>query len=505
MDKTKLRVTDIITSKDIEEWQSNDVITISAGTGRGKSYFVKNELYKYAKADNKKILMLLHRENCVKQFRREIEKDGKQSTIHVKTYQSLEYDLLHNKPVNLTQYKYICSDEFHYFLDDANFNKTTDVSFNKILDSTFSIRIFMSATGEDMKKYINNIKKVDTKNYEIPLEFSFIRSLTFFHKDDSMAEFIREAIANGNKAIFFIQKASKAYKLYKQFKEHCLFNCSKYNREYYKYVDKAKIDKMLDNEMFDEQILITTSCFDAGANIVDKNLKHIVVDIVDINSLIQCIGRKRIDYNDPNDKINLYVKAINNQQLGGFESTTKRKLEMAEYLMHHTTQELVDKYKRSIDYSGIIYDEVKADSDNLDMCTKKVNQLMYLKKKLDIMDYQTMKEWGEFGYCKKLAYLFGFYDSDSRTFTYRTIGEDYALESYLENNLGNILFQRKDRKEIIEKIDVRSNGRLLKSISALNSALKERKIMYMIVEFSTSTTIDGKQKRYSNAWKIVKL
>ncbi|MEG2287749.1 MAG: hypothetical protein RSC00_07565, partial [Ruthenibacterium sp.] len=34
--------------------------------------------------------------------------------------------------------------------------------------------------------------------------------------------------------------------------------------------------------------------------------------------------------------------------------TTKRTLEMAEYLMHHTTQELVDKYKRNVDYSGII-------------------------------------------------------------------------------------------------------------------------------------------------------
>lgn len=502
MYNAKLRVTDIISDDDIQSWNVRDVITISAGCGRGKSYFIKNKLYQYAVADNRKILMLLHRENCVKQFRKEIERDNKQGVIDVRTYQSLEYDLLHDKLVDLTQYKYICSDEFHYFLDDANFNKTTDVSFNEILNSTSAIRIFMSATGANMKSYINNIRETATIDYAIPLEFSFVKSLTFFHTDESLVEFIRQAIGTEDKAIFFIQKARKAYKLFQQFKEHCLFNCSKYNKEYYKYVDKASIDNMLEKERFEKQVLITTSCFDAGANITDKAVKYIVIDIADVDSLIQCLGRRRIDYDDPDDKIHLYIKVINNQQLGGFESTTKKKIEMAEYLMSHTTKELVDKYKRSLDYSGIIYDD-KSNSDNSEFCTKKVNYLMYLKKKLDIADYVTMKNWGEFGYCKRLAYVFGFYDSDRNIFKYRTINENYSLDLYLQKHLNDVFLQRSDRKELIEKVDVRSNGRQLKSISALNSALEERSIEYRIFEFQTSISINGKQKRYPSAWKII--
>lgn len=501
--ETKLRVSDIIPPSDIEHWKDGDVITISAGTGRGKSHFIKNVLYEYAKAENRKILMLLHRENPVNQFKNELKQDGKYDTVHVRTYQSLEYDLLHNKPLDLSQYKYICSDEFHYFLDDAGFNKTTDVSFNKILDCTFSIRIFMSATGENIRRYINCVRKIETIDYEIPLEFSFIKSLTFFHRDESMTEFMREAIRRGDKAIFFIQKAGKAYKLFREFKNYSLFNCSKYNRDYYKYVDKAKIDTMLKNERFEEQFLVTTSCFDAGANIIDKAVKSIVVDIVDVNSLVQCIGRRRIDYDDPDDKINLYVKTINNQQLGGYESSTRRNIEMAEYLTKHNTKQFVEKYKRLADSSGITYDD-KSDIDNDGTCTKKVNQLMYLKKLLDIAEYQSMKQWGEFGYCKKLAYKFGFFDSDSNSFYYRIIGGNYALESYLEKHSDEVMLQRKDRKELISKIDVHSDGKQLKSISALNSALEERGIEYRISQFATSKTVDGLRKKFKQAWKIIR-
>ena len=79
-------------------------------------------------------------------------------------------------------------------------------------------------------------------------------------------------------------------------------------QEYYDYVDKEKIKNLLINQRFEEQFLITTSCFDAGINIIDTDVKHIVIDIVDIGSLIQCIGRKRIQSED--DKVHIYIKII---------------------------------------------------------------------------------------------------------------------------------------------------------------------------------------------------
>lgn len=80
-----------------------------------------------------------------------------------------------------------------------------------------------------------------------------------------------------------------------------------------------------------------------------------------------------------------------------------------------------------------------------------------------------------------------------------------TLEDYLEDNLGQVMLQVKDRKELIEKVDVKSNGKLLKKINNLNGALEERNINYRIVEFPTSKMINRKQKRYPNAWRIEKL
>ncbi len=84
--ENKKRVSDIITATDINSWNKGDVVTISAGCGVGKSYFIKNILYAKAKAENKKILMFVHRSKCSDQFEFEIESAGKTDIIDIKTY-----------------------------------------------------------------------------------------------------------------------------------------------------------------------------------------------------------------------------------------------------------------------------------------------------------------------------------------------------------------------------------------------------------------------------------
>ncbi|MBU3177653.1 hypothetical protein KPL47_15065 [Clostridium estertheticum] len=79
------------------------------------------------------------------------------------------------------------------------------------------------------------------------------------------------------------------------------------------------------------------------------------------------------------------------------------------------------------------------------------------------------------------------------------------LSDYLESMIGISMLQVKDRKELIEKIDVKSDGKLLKKINNQNGALEERKISYRIIEFPISKMIEGKQKRYPNAWRVEKI
>src|SRR5699024_12225692 len=116
------RVSEEVTINEINQWNNGDVITITAGTGMGKSYFIKNNLYAIAKRDNKKILMLVHRLNCLDQFQYEINRDGKTDVITLGTYQSLEYHSLQgikSNEIHPSDFDYVICDEFHYFMSDA--------------------------------------------------------------------------------------------------------------------------------------------------------------------------------------------------------------------------------------------------------------------------------------------------------------------------------------------------------------------------------------------------
>ncbi|UQD51238.1 DNA helicase [Bacillus methanolicus] len=471
------RVSEVVTIDEVKSWKNGDIITISAGTGVGKSYFVKNILYAHAQKENKKILFLIHRRNCVNQFQKEIERDRKKDIIHIKTYQWLEKTHITTKHFDFSEYKYIVCDEFHYFMQDAKFNKFTDISLNAILEQKNKIRIFMSATGDMMKRYINNFKKMETIDYHIPIKYQFIKNLVFFNKDESIEQFIHEAIEKNIKAIFFFDSAEKAYNLYAKHKDYCLFNCSKHNKKYYQYVNEEKINRMLENERFEELILITTTCMDAGVNIIDSELSHIVCDVDDMGTLIQCIGRKRLKENK--DGIHLYIKAINNNVLGGKVKQIQKRIEMARFLRKHSIREYIEKYPREYDSWNIVYNDIVEGEE--EKSTLKVNDLIYFKCLIDGSLFESMLR-EPYGYAKHLAREFGFYDPDMG-YQYTILDEEYEkqnIDQYLESIVGKKLY-KDEQKELIDKIDLRVDGRQQRSYKKLNYGLEMIKLSYIIL------------------------
>lgn len=58
MSETKY-ISEIISEKEIVTWENQNIL-ITAPTGAGKSYFIKNKLYDYALANNKKIFICFH-------------------------------------------------------------------------------------------------------------------------------------------------------------------------------------------------------------------------------------------------------------------------------------------------------------------------------------------------------------------------------------------------------------------------------------------------------------
>lgn len=501
----KKRVSDVITENDINSWCQGDIVTISAGCGAGKSYFIKNTLYAKAKEEHKRILMLVHRSKCSHQFEMEIETDGKSNIIDVRTYQSIEYSLINEYDVILDNYAYIVSDEFHYFIEDSGFNCYTDISFKAIIKCRSAVKIFMSATGETMITMINKCSpKKRVYYYNIPPDYSHLNSLSFFYQKDTIQALAYKLKSEGKKAIFFIQTVKAAHSLFNEFKDCSLFLCGKSSesgKKYYKDVDEDKITRMLTDQKFEEQFLITTTCFDAGANIIDTDLHTVVIDVKNISSLIQCLGRKRSQGAD--DKLDVFIKAVSNKQIGGMRSKRVEGLKQADFLLQNKTRAYVEKYSRDKGFdkfhASLIYDEPMS-KRNKNTCTKLVNMMIYEKYKLDISQYDKMLKSG---YVDYIAGLFQFGKEFNRYYSMYGEGD---LNSYLEllATKETVMLTAEDKKPFIKKMNVKHNGKLLKSRNSLNATLSEKKYHYKIEEFETSRIIDGKKKNY-RAWKIVKI
>lgn len=490
----RVTVSDIISLSDIQKWTKGDIVIIQARTGDGKSYFIKNTLFGHAKANNKRILFLVSRSNCYNQFLDEIVRENKNDFIDIKTYQKLEYDKLYKQvEYDLTQYDYIVCDEFHYFLSDSIFNDKTDVSFDQIMQNNNAVKIFMSATGENMGRYIKentklyiNPESIKIKNYNLRIEYDFIKKLSFFYEEETFDELIEEFINKKTKAIFFIQNLEEAYELYKRHKKHCLFNCGESNKKFYRRVKKEKISKMLKDEMFEELILITTTCMDSGVNIKDVNLKNIVVHIYDLETLIQCIGRKRLL--DSDDGINLYVKYPDYCKFGGIKTKNENGIERINYLKTHTVKEYIREYPRSAGFDRAIYDAYIEDEDST---TKKINPLIEFKYKLVLEELKEINLQDKSGYRKYLLRKLGIRNYELYEYKKRKI----RVYKYLYEIKGKTL-NKQEQETLASVFNIEdSSGREYKTIGKLNKYLLENNFEYEIIRKII------KNKTY---WRVVK-
>ncbi|MDM0470674.1 DEAD/DEAH box helicase family protein [Clostridium perfringens] len=477
--KRQQRISSLITMDQIRNWNKGQVVTISAPTGSGKSHFIKNILYLIAKERNQKILFLVHRKRCKQQFYNELDRDKKLDTIDIVTYQTLEKN---KKNFDLSKYEYIVCDEFHYFTSDSNFNYKTDISLEKILGQTDKIRIFMSATGDLMTKYIKNIRCIETIEYTIEQDFSWMK-LNFFNKKSTINVILDEVIERNEKAIVFIDNVERCYELYKEYKANSLFCCSENNR-YYNYVDNEAINYMLEKEKFSENLLITTNVLDAGVNIKDDEIKTIICSIKDVGVLVQCLGRKR---RKNNEKVNVYIENFNNQCFGREKSETIKALEMARDLDKIDINEWTDKYSKKDNklYGTLVYDEGNE---------KKVNELMKFKLlernlELFLMTGDKEKKIEGIGYKKYLASKF-----NTEYETLETYYEEIELEEYLDNITGKKLF-KEEQKELKDKIGlIDSRGRKQTSIGQLNA--------YLIKNYN-KTIINGGRPRVNGKQQTV--
>ena len=141
-------------------WKHDVSVLIWAPTGRGKNYFVENQLLPYVQTLNeiserrRRVLMLVNRVALKGQIDEHLaagEVSHLNNFTDVMTYQSLlaQSDYLRRRQAE-DPYVYVICDEAHFFTSDAMFNADTDRILSTI-EEVFckSMRVYMTATPYD--------------------------------------------------------------------------------------------------------------------------------------------------------------------------------------------------------------------------------------------------------------------------------------------------------------------------------------------------------------------
>lgn len=477
------RINEII-GQEYKQWKKGDLIFITAGTGVGKSYFIENTLDEYCIDNRKKILYLTNRNILKEQVKKDLENF---TNITVLNYQKIEEFILNH--VYFDNYDYVVCDEAHYFFTDSSFSSKTDLFFKMMLSDNSICKILMTATPQILNHYFDKKDIHINYKYELKTNYNYINEIVAFDTWETVESIIEE-IPKDEKILLF-GGTKKVYEISKKY--NGAFICSENNKDgFYKYVKGTKNEEeknnIIENGKFENHLLCCTTVLDNGINIKDKEVKHIIIDILDRDELIQCLGRKRII--DESEKINLYFYSYknDNKRINGFKSKIASSLDKANYLTRNGEKKYVHhKFKNEKFTDTRIIDDVVGDNDG--EIHKVINDCIYTKYTCDLIMYNSILEKQyDITYKSIIALQLGINPLD--IIEMETTIKKLSLEEALERIIGNRLYKN-ERKELIEFIGLKdARGRLQKSIKQLNAYFEANKIDYIIK--SKRVKVEGK-------------
>lgn len=347
--KSKYRyVNDVFTMKIWQSWRAGEQVFISAGTGRGKNTFIKNELLRHC--GNQKVVIFENRQSLMQQQiidiiseidpealkYDDISKDnmvifGAYKNIMIISYQcaALKCMLKNSRFLHFcSQARYMVFDEAHYILDDANFNKGISFFTQTCLGKSFpnATKIFMSGTMEEIYDYVqymnrfpkepsdiiekkeedffsNNLTwiKYNYQNFNsvlsLPTDYTYVQPYKYQTIDDICSQIAQTSI--DEKWLIFVKSISEGVMLKSKLQNICGNSICFLSADNKTDDENAEIYNQLIRECrFDCRVLIATTVIYNGINVKDNNVKHIVVPFAPMSIVKQLLGRKRVSENE---------------------------------------------------------------------------------------------------------------------------------------------------------------------------------------------------------------
>lgn len=430
--ETSRYISDFISTDTIRNWNHTTPVFISAQTGCGKSFFIQNVLLDMLVDEDPKqknaVLLLSNRIALNRQFKIQLADNLVSLTGDVEYKKVMEqcytfkgvdkfcyqfgiitacsyHQLLENKSIELSRYKYIICDECHFFTSDSLFNPDTNEILKKIVrEGNSAVRVYMSATPEIafqpiiwaelqfFDKLISNFKQ-DMKNLkqspafkneqfcrtqfeklppiDIKHEIEFIlkydpefrRKILFYYLDRNyeylknifsykdFEELINCIETSKEKWLIFVHSQNEGEKILALLKEHSIPSVfiSRKSVETDPAAQK-EYDFIIEHEALYSRVVIATSILDNGINIKNEAVSelqnktlNIVINSFDRIQFIQMLGRIRVN---PNDKISLFIRKYS---IGELKNQLRRNTELLLKILRNDMlslsgkQELFDK------------------------------------------------------------------------------------------------------------------------------------------------------------------
>lgn len=441
MQNEKKYITEII-GNEYQSW-NNENIFFDSGTGTGKSTFIFDVLIPYAKEEGKNVLFLTNRKPLYESFKNRIKKHDNAKLI---TYQGLQAKI--NRGESIPHYDYIFADEAHYIISDATFNGYTDVSFEFLTNQHDNVVIYSSATMKYLIALLEGLHKVkQDRIYSIAKDTSYIDGIYFYEKEE-LTELINDIQEQNpsDRIVVFVNSTKRQDEL------HAIYG----DRAYYMRSAtraRGKLPKYIENDCinentFDKQLLITTKVLDNGIDLKDISIKHIFCEIVDLESAVQAIGRKRSI--SENDHCNIYIADYDKEReiLGGFLSECRKHLDLYREYKEDPEQFIRSNpdSRNTIRFNKIFYSELSNSGNG----TLKANMIVYLKYLFDEATLTKMLAKTKNAYKNVLLdYMGDEYRAKVKELEHIVIAKD-NFTNFMETIKGKKLF-KEDQKTLKQK------------------------------------------------------
>ena len=430
-----------------KEW-ANTRIIFDGGTGTGKTYFVLNQLAPYAQANGKTVLYLCNRRNLKQQVFDAVRELNLKDTVTVLTYQALQ-KTLRNESVP-EQVDYIVVDECHYFTSDAMFNEYTDLSYDYIQSQKGNVVLFMSATAKVFFHWLTSSKRVsDDHHFVIPKSYDYVDNFYYYDKKFLIPK-LDELLAQDDetKMIVFCNSIKRMIELREKYGDNAVYVAAKNAKEVAEFCSDNAIYKHEDGTVtFDKRLLITTKVLDNGVDIKDRKIKHIFSEILDVDSAIQSLGRKR-PYDD-SDRCTMYLKNYTGQAIQGILNVNKKQVEPVNLFKNNYPKfkETYGKNRQALRANKIFYTHFGKEKDDNDL---RFNKMRLIKYTMDISILEDMKEDS---YKTAMTRLIGYQIADRVSVFGMNIPETDEFLEYLKSIEGKWLY-KEDRKIIVKKFEL---------------------------------------------------